>query len=401
MRSTLLLLLVVFAALADALVHQIPVRQQKVPTHTRAYKHRMAKQMAALKKTMGEEHFHHFKSILASQGKTSIGIRDLVGEIQLGTPAQTFSALFAPWEQDVYVIDPNASGVSGSKARYDASASSTSIPDGRNFTSIWGDTTGHIVNDVLNIGGIQAAVNVGVADKLTDWSSIIYSDADAVFGLLVHTDNSYYSGSNISALAQLADTVLDQPIVTVLIRDFDLNSSANINGALTIGGLDVTNCGASYIQAPKLNEWNIVNLTGVSIGSYSQSLSGAWVLAEPWFNDIYVSNDLLDAIVDATGATSEDDSSEYYWSTPTYSVDCSKLSSLPVLTLTLDGGAQLAVTSDDYVNVLSDGTCVLAVSHNGGDNIYLGESFARNHCISNDFKNDILGFSRVNPPSAQ
>jgi len=402
MRSTLLLLVVVFGVLADALVHQIPVRQQKVPSHTRAYKHRVAKQMAALKKTMDEEHFLHLKSVLASQ-KGSVGIRDLVGEIQLGTPAQTFSALFAPWEQDVYVIDPNASGVKpeGSKARYDASASTTFKPDGRNFTTLWGDTTGHIVNDVINIGGIQAPVNVGVADEITDWSSIIYSDADAVFGLLVHTDNSYYHDSNISVLAQLADTILDQPIVTVLIRDFDLNSSANINGALTIGGFDVTNCGASYVLTPKLNEWNMVNLTGVSIGSYSQSLSGAWILAEPWFNDIYVSSDLLDAIVDATGATSEDDSSEYYWSTPTYSVDCSKLSSLPVLTLTLDGGAQLAVTSEDYVNVLSDGTCVLALNPNGGDNIYLGESFARNHCLSNDFKNDILGFSRVNPPSAQ
>jgi len=390
MRSTLLLLVVVFVVLADALV-QIPVRQQKVPTNTRAYKHRMAKQMAALKKTMGEEHLHHFKSLLASQ-KGSLGISDLVGEIQLGTPAQTFSTLFISWEQDVYVIDPNASGVKGSKARYDSSASSTSKPTGVNFTTLWGDTFGHIVNDVITIGGVQAPVNVGVADWLKDWSTVSWTDADAVFGLLVHTDNSYYAQSNISVLGQLADTVLDQPIVTVLIRDFGWNASATVNGALTIGGLDVTNCGASYVQAPKLNEWNLVNLTSVSIGSYSQSPSYSLVFVEPWFDSIYVSNNLFDAIISATGAS-------YNRSSSAYTVDCSKLSSLPVLTLTLGGGAQLAVTADDYVSVQSDGTCVLVVDGGGDDNINLGESFMRNHCVSNDFKNNLLGLSRVNPPT--
>jgi len=400
MRPSLLLLVVVFGVLADALVHQIPVRQQKVPTHTRAYKHRVAKQMAMMKKTMGEEHFHHFKSLLASQGKTSIDFRDLVGEIQLGTPAQTFSALFVDWEQDVYVIDPNASGVTGSRARYDASASSTSKPDGRDFTTLWGDTNGHIVNDVITIGGIQAPVNLGVADQVTYYSDVNYYDVDALFGLLMHKDNSFYPDTNTSVLAQLADTVLDQPIVTVLIRDSD-------DGVVTIGGLDVTNCEASYAQAPKYrsssgNVWDSLNLTSVSIGSYSQSsISTAEIQAHRYLKSIYVGYAILYAIVDATGATSSSD--DWYSSdTPTYYVDCSKLSSLPVLTLTLDNDVQLAVTSDDYVSVQSDGTCVLAVTTftSDTDNIYLGQPFLRNHCASNDFENNILGFSRVNPIAA-
>jgi len=388
---------------ADGLVHQIRVEHQPIDHHSQAHFNRwLAKRMAPMKKSL---HPHHFDQLLklATQNSATLNAVNKYGNITLGTPPQNFIAKFDDTEEVVYFISPeNNFDYWYTKARYYQNESSTGANSDLTFSDYWSDAKGHVVTDVINLNGVEALVNVGVADTDNGYSSVQWSHADAVFGLHVAILPDDDSRSNVSVLRQIAGQ-LDQPVVTVLARlsNASDHGSVSTTGQITIGALDVVNCESNYAITPKYNQWNYASLLGVSVGSYSNnSLNDDILAADEWHRWHYVNNDLFDALIAATNAVdispapSEKPRNHYY---DTFTVDCASVSSFPPIVLTLGGNVQVEVRGEDYVELQSDGTCLLAVSPygDGAASINLGLNFLTNNCFADFYNVGQLGFSRV------
>lgn len=93
-----------------------------------------------------------------------------------------------------------------------------------------GQVRGHIVSDVLDLGGsVRARVRVGVADDVPLWTNIQHSAVDAFIGLSASaSDTKTGAVSNVSVLPQLlaADALQPAPIITIYLNQLVSQFSA-------------------------------------------------------------------------------------------------------------------------------------------------------------------------------
>lgn len=142
---------------------------------------------------------HEFvQSILRRGTKSSVTVSDTgaivindyansqyYGEIQLGTPGQSFEVIFDTGSSDLWVASSNCDDSCGRHAEYDASASSTYIANGTVFNIEYGSgpVSGYQSFDTLNFGGMTVAqqefaevtnaAGLGAAYKLGHFDGIL------------------------------------------------------------------------------------------------------------------------------------------------------------------------------------------------------------------------------------
>merc|ERR1719199_745301 len=187
------------------------------------------------------------------------------------------------------------------------------------------------------------------------------------------------------------EQMIDQKLIDQPVFSFYLQADASKAGELTFGGIDSSKFDGDLTYVPLISEtyWQVA-LESMSYGSDSTTSnvkaiidSGTSLLAGP--------KDKVAAIAQKAGAT--------LVMGKEYTIDCSKISSLPELEVTLGGGAKFTLKASDYVLQVS-GQCLFAfmgidLPPQLGQMWILGDVFMRKYYSVFDYGQKRVGFAPV------
>uniref|UniRef100_A0A8R1HSU3 Peptidase A1 domain-containing protein n=1 Tax=Caenorhabditis japonica TaxID=281687 RepID=A0A8R1HSU3_CAEJA len=321
-----------------------------------------------------------------------------LGNITLGTPAQTVTIVLDTGSSNLWVIDAacNSEACNGDpksgfpKHKFNTTASSTFVTESRKFSISYGSgsCSGHLGKDTITMGGLTISnQEFGVAETLA--SVFAEQPVDGILGLgwpALAEDKVIPPMQNL--LPQL-----DSPLFTVWLDRKIHGSDGGNGGLITYGATDTINCDSdiSYVPLTSKTYWEFA-LDGFSVGSYSETKT-AKVISDTGTSWIGAPHAVISAVVKATGA-------KFDWSTELYTVDCSTMQTQPDLVFTI-GGKPYNVKSVEYILDLglSKNKCALTffgMTYMGfGPSWILGDTFIRQYCNVYDIGNARIGFSQA------
>merc|ERR1712188_175671 len=205
---------------------------------------------------------------------------------------------------------------------------------------------------------------------------------DGILGLGFSKISSYGIPTAFEMMVQ--KKLIDEPVFS-----FCLQKDASQPGQLTFGGVDHSKFDGEIQYVPLTDEsyWK-VSLEGMKYGSTDITSkvsaiidSGTSLLAGP--------NDKVSKIAEAAGAT--------LVMGKEYTIDCSKMSSLPAVEITLGGGKKFTLEGKDYV-LQVQGQCLFAfmpieLPPKLGEMWILGDVFMRKYYTIFDYGNKQVGFA--------
>jgi len=192
------------------------------------------------------------------------------------------------------------------------------------------------------------------------------------------------------------EQMISQKLISQPVFAFYLQQDANQAGELTFGGVDSSKFTGDLTYVPLTNEtyWQValegMSYDGSSVTSNVHAIidSGTSLLAGP--------KDQVAKIAQKAGAT--------LVAGKEYTIDCSKISSLPDLDITLGGGAKFTLKASDYVLQVS-GQCLFAfmgieLPPQLGEMWILGDVFMRKYYSVFDYGQKRVGFAPVKTAAA-
>ncbi|XP_017118613.1 lysosomal aspartic protease [Drosophila elegans] len=265
---------------------------------------------------------------------------EYAGHINIGTPGQPFNMLFDTGSANLWV--PSAECSAKNLAcqhhhRYNASASSSYVPDGRGFAMAYGtgSLSGRLAQDTVSIG--QLVVR------------------NQTFGMAMHEPGSTFVDTNFAGIVGLGfraiaeqkikplfESMCDQSLVDECIFSFYLkrNGSERKGGELLFGGVDKSKFSGSltYVPLTLAGYWQFpldgVELGGTIISQNRQAIAdtGTSLLAAPP-REYLIINSLLGGL-----PTSNNE----------YLINCSEIDKLPEIVFVI-GGQRFGLQPRDYV----------------------------------------------------
>jgi len=308
------------------------------------------------------------------------------GDISVGTPAETFSVIFDTGSSNLWI--PSKTCSCGLHSKYDSTKSSTYLKNGTIFKIEYGSgpVAGFLSQDVVSAGGL--VVRDQTFAEVTDVSGLglAYSIGkfDGILGLAWPT-------ISVDGVTPFFQKLVDEKIITNPVFAFYLGSTDGPTGELTLGGTDPSHYTGQLTWVP-LNAttyWqlglNSITVSGKSITTASKVIidSGTSLLAGPTTE--------VKAFMNLIGAKAT-------WINPSeYTIDCSKVSSLPSLIVNI-GGNSFTLTGTDYVINQEDVMCLvgiigLDVPAPTGPLWIMGDVFMRQYYSVFDWGNKRMGFA--------
>lgn len=174
------------------------------------------------------------ENLLAKPSEVDVVIRDFqnaqyYGEIQLGSPAQSFSVIFDTGSSNLWV--PNRHF--GSHKVYDHSKSHTYKSNGTMFKIMYGSgpVSGYLSQDLLHVGSIAVPDQYFAEINVTKGLGMAYllGKFDGIFGLAFDTISVDHLRTPFHRMIQMK--LLAEPVFAFYLGD-------NKTGELTIGGID-------------------------------------------------------------------------------------------------------------------------------------------------------------------
>merc|ERR1719265_1339158 len=274
--------------------------------------------------------------------------------------------------------------------RYDESKSSTFQKDGRQFKVQYGSgpVEGVFAKDNVKIGDVEVEGSVFAEVSSVSFGPLNLAYAagkfDGIMGLGFKSISEYQIPTPFEMM--VSQKLIDEPVFA-----FYLQGDASKAGELTFGGVDSSKFDGELTYVPLINEtyWQVA-LEGMTYGGDSQATnvkaiidSGTSLLAGP--------KDKVAAIAQKAGAT--------LVMGKEYTIDCSKISSLPDLDITLGGGKKFTLSGSDYVLQVS-GQCLFAfmgidLPPQLGEMWILGDVFMRKYYSVFDYGQKRVGFAPV------
>lgn len=300
------------------------------------------------------------------------------GNITLGTPPQSFGVLFDTGSSNLWV--PSISCSIPDHRKYDHSKSSTYKPVGDSFQIEYGSgsLSGFLSQDVLTVGDL--VVPNQVFAEATDEPSEAFKEEkfDGIFGM------GFPAISEDQVLPPV-QTMLKEKIISKGVFSFYFDPSSE-SGELDIGGIDESKFEGelAYTKLSAETYWQIT-LDGLSIGGSTVSLSTQDAIVDTGTTLIVGPLSDVQQIASAVGASSS--------GLGEYTVDCSKIASLPTLTVSF-GGRGFNLTGEQYV--LKDGnSCLLGVTGSFDPQYIIGDVFLRQYFSVFDVDNGRVGFAPI------
>jgi hypothetical protein len=330
------------------------------------------------------------QALNSTSGEGSIVINDYqnsqyYGEIQLGTPGQTFNMIFDTGSSDVWVAGSECDSSCGRHAQYDASASSTYIEDGTSFDIMYGSgpVSGYQSIDNMDFGGLLVkeqnfaqvtdASGLGAAYKLGKFDGILGMAFDV---LSVNGETTGFKN------------LIDQGLVDEGMFAFYLGNSRMDKGELTLGGYNTDHFKGelNWVDLTQATYWVIdmddMSVDGTSLSSTTKAIvdSGTSLITGP--------SEDIEKLADAVGAKP--------FISGEYLIPCE--GDHPDITFSI-GGQDYTLSFEDYI--IPDGdTCLFAfmamdIPRPTGPMYILGDVFMRKYYSVFDYTNQRVGFAEA------
>jgi hypothetical protein len=354
----------------------------------------------------------------------------LIGEISVGTPAQTVRVNINPCYRFLQIVADCASNIPSVNVELPKKSPSS---DSSDFT--WGSGSssaatcdnydkltynalksstatmlksssypaGTLVNDMVHVSDLNLNLTLVDSNSVDLGMTFDYLPIDGFLGISSTTPGD--DQSDLVVLNQLMGQ-LDQPLwVMNLNRDYqqaiDEEYDTNDVNEFTLGTDKVNGCSSEWQwhACGKLGSINdgAVSITSISTtdtdGSAKSVSAKRQVFLRNYFLPFYCSNEVEALIVNATGATWNADKKWYV--TP-----CDQVASGRNVSINVDGGGTINLTPQD-LHVKYDGVCYLYTygyyaetsKDHKSNAMVLGQTFINNHCVASNFGDNTVGIT--------
>jgi len=314
------------------------------------------------------------------------------GKIQVGTPPQPFTVVFDTGSSNLWVPSAKCQAIACLfHSKYDNTKSSSYKANGTKATFPYGSGTvaGFVSVDTVNLGGLNIANQQFVETTDEPGLTWIVAQFDGIMGM------------GWPAIAQgIVPTVFDNAVSQKLVDpifSFYLNRNANATdgGELTLGGTDMNHYTGDITYAPLTSKtyWRF-RQDGFAVGTDKTSFcsGGCDVIADTGTSLIALPTKDAAALNTKIGATPAQSGE--------YTVDCTKISSMPDVTFTI-AKRDFTLKATDYVlqvnsplgNQCISGFMGIDLPPQIGPLWILGDVFIGKYYSVFDVKNGQVGFA--------
>merc|ERR1719454_1937552 len=346
------------------------------------------------------KYFAYEEQIVEADAGHSVVVNDYqnaqyYGPIEVG--GQSFKVIFDTGSSNLWVPGKKCNWhTCWLHPRFDESKSSSFHADGREFKVQYGSgpVEGVFNTDTVTIGDVEVSNATFAEISTVSFGPLNIAFAmgkfDGILGLGFSKISEYGIPTAFEMMVQ--KKLIDEPVFS-----FYLQKDASQPGQLTFGGVDHSKFDGEIQYVPLTDEsyWK-VSLEGMKYGSTDITSkvsaiidSGTSLLAGP--------KDKVSKIAEAAGAT--------LVMGKEYTIDCSKMSSLPAVEITLGGGKKFTLEGKDYV-LQVQGQCLFAfmpieLPPKLGEMWILGDVFMRKYYTVFDYGNKRVGMAPVKAAAAE
>ncbi|CAD6890751.1 unnamed protein product [Tilletia controversa] len=307
-------------------------------------------------------------------------------EIGLGTPPQSFKVILDTGSSNLWVPSKSCSSIACFlHAKYDNAESSTYKKNGTEFKIQYGSGSmeGFVSNDVLTIGDLTIKKQDFAEATQEPGLAFAFGKFDGILGLAYDTIS--VNGIVPPFYQMVNQGLLDEPVFS-----FYMGSSEAEGGVATFGGVDESHYSGKIVYAPvrRKGYWE-VELNAVAFGDQEMELEKTGAAIDTGTSLIALPSDVAEILNKEIGAKKS-------WN-GAYTVDCEKISSLPDLTLNIDG-KKYPLSAEDYIlNV--QGSCIssfqgLDIPAPLGPIWVVGDVFLRKYYTVYDLGKNAVGFAK-------
>ncbi|KAF8068993.1 aspartic peptidase domain-containing protein [Lyophyllum atratum] len=309
--------------------------------------------------------------------------------ISLGTPPQTFKVILDTGSSNLWVPSSKCTAIACLlHAKYDSSRSSTYKPNGTAFSIRYGSgsVTGFVSQDVLRVGDLRVR-NQGFAEALNETGAVFVAGKfDGILGL-------GYDTLSVDRIVPPFYNMIKQGLLDAPVFSFRIGPTEKDGGEAVFGGIDRTAYTGkiTYVPVRRKAYWE-VELEKVSLDGISYRLNNTGAAIDTG-TSLIVLPTAIAAVFNAKIGVMRDLNGDY-------TVPCSKISKLPVLTLHL-GGKPYHLRGSDYILNLN-GICISAftgadINLPSGSLWILGDVFLRRYFTVYDLGRNAVGFAKSKP----
>jgi cathepsin D len=313
------------------------------------------------------------------------------GPVSIGTPAQTFNVVYDTGSSNVWVPGTGCTSGCSGKTLYDHTKSSTYVANGTAFNIQYGSgpVSGFLSKDKVCIGSMCVTKDFA---EVTDVSGLgpafSLSQMDGIVGFAFDT----ISVDHLTPFFQdvIKNGEAAQPVFGVY-----LSNKSGVSGEMTLGGLDDNMYSGSFTWVPVTHEtWWQIELDSFNINGKNMVPGVSSAIVDTGTSLLVVPSAYMKSIASAVGAT------PFFLNPNEYTVDCSKVSSMPNIEVSIGGGNSFSITPAQYVISDEGVICLLGVAGLTLPQplVILGDVFIRTQYVAFDLGNTRVGFANLANP---
>jgi len=331
---------------------------------------------------------------LGAAGGDDVPIHDFqnaqfYGPIKIG--GQDFQVVFDTGSSNVWVPSKSCGFFTCYRhPRFDESKSPTFEKDGRQYKVQYGSgpVEGVFGKDTVTVGNIDVKGQLFAEVTKVSFGPLNIAYAAGHFDGLLGLGFKSISQYNIPTPFE---SMIDQKLIDMPVFAFYLPAANGQDGELVFGGIDQSHYTGDLVDVPLISEtyWQ-VSLDSMTLGSTPVTSSAAKAIVDSGTSLLAGPPDQVSAMAKQVGAKSVLGKE--------YSIDCSKVSTLPDLKVVL-GGKTFTLTANDYVLSVS-GQCLFGflgidVPPPRGPLWIMGDVFMRKYYCVFDYGNKKMRIAPV------
>jgi len=306
-------------------------------------------------------------------------------EISLGTPPQSFKVILDTGSSNLWVPSVKCTSIACFlHTKYDSASSTTYKANGSEFEIRYGSGSmqGFVSNDVLNIGDITIR-NQEFAEAVKEPGlAFAFGKFDGILGL-------GYDTISVNHIVPPFYNMIDQDLLDNPVFSFRIGSSEEDGGEAVFGGInpEAYKGKINYVPIRQKAYWE-VELEKVGFGDEVLDLENTGAAIDTGTSLIALPSDIAEMLNTQIGAKKS-------WNGQ-YTLDCSKVPSLPDLSFWFNGRAYPLKGSDYILEV--QGTCISAftgldINLPWGSLWIIGDVFLRRYFTVYDLGRNAVGFA--------
>lgn len=307
-------------------------------------------------------------------------------EIQIGTPPQTFKVVLDTGSSNLWVPSSQCTSIACFlHSKYDSSRSSSYKENGTSFEIRYGTGSmkGFVSNDHVSIGDINIK-HLDFAEAVEEPGlTFAFGKFDGIMGL-------GYDSISVNHMTPAFYEMINQGLIDKAVMSFRVGPSEDDAGTAVFGGIDESLYTGKIKYAPVRRKayWE-VEMEAMTFGDETLELANTGAAIDTGTSLIALPTDIATMLNAQIGAKKS-------W-TGQYTIDCSKIPSLPDLGFVFNGEEYKLKATDYIMNV--QGTCIsgfqgLDINVPGGDLWIIGDIFLKRYFTVYDMERHAVGFAK-------